>query len=341
MNNQTIWVPFSVLNGTAESAHTRLIWLLLQHHLAGNPSAPTTSRLRQLSGLDAKTIAAARARLLQAPLAPCHIRPHPACSAIPLALLMTAEISPRARLLYGQLQGLPSFQHPCGSFTYAALSRFTGSSDDALRGAVGELVATKWLTITQAKRKHPLCFTLRSPVSTTMRARISSLRRRVKSAKHKGETILREFLDVLVALDDYKENAAPDFLLNPYTGELMEFDRYYPTVGIAIEFNGAQHYEETDLATFEATVKQIGRDAMKAFICKTEGIELVVIQPEELKLKILDQKIPGRLPRRNLEGMGPLVATLEDLALEYRERSADERGRKNKSVKKGKAGLSS
>jgi hypothetical protein len=226
--------------------------------------SPTDIRLRKLSGLDFKTIATARARLVQAPLASCYARPHRSCAAIPWLLLTNADMSAGARLLYGQLQGVPNFEHQSGSFTYAALSHLTGSSDDALRRAVAELVATGWLTITRANRKSPICFTLRNPVSTQLRARISSIRRKLKSAQHRGEALLCEFLTLLVAVDDYKDNASPDRLLNPYTGELLELDRYYPSLGIAIEFNGAQHYERTDLATFEETVKQVGRDAMKS-----------------------------------------------------------------------------
>jgi hypothetical protein len=82
---------------------------------------------------------------------------------------------------------------------------------------------------------------------------------------------------------------------------LMELDRYYPTAGVAVEYNGNQHYEETDLATFEETVKQVGRDAMKAFICKARGIELAIIHPEDLKLKSIDHKIPERVPTAHLK----------------------------------------
>ncbi|MFZ5823370.1 MAG: hypothetical protein ACOY94_03375 [Bacillota bacterium] len=70
----------------------------------------------------------------------------------------------------------------------------------------------------------------------------------------------------------------------------MELDRYYPTAGVAVEYNGDQ--------------------------------------PEELSLKRIDHKIPGRLPRRNLEGMEPLVAALDETAAEHRERTAEERARK-------------
>ena len=328
MNAQTLWVPIKVLNSTTLSASTRLIWLLLGLPSSAAPSSLADIRLRKLSGLDRKTIAAARDTLAQAPLAPCYGRPHPSCAAIPVALLTTAEISAGARLLYGQLQGVPDFDNQVGSFTYGTLSRLTGTSVAPLKRAVAELVAAGWLTIAQANRKSPLSFTLRDPVSTRLRARISVIRRKVRRAQHRGETLLREFLNLLVALDDYEDNASPDLLLNPYTRELMELDRHVPAAGVAVEYNGDQHYEETDLATFEETVKQVGRDAMKAFICRARGIELVTIQPEDLKLKSIDSKIPGRLPRRDREGMEPLVAALEEMAAEHRERTAEERARK-------------
>jgi len=328
VNTQTLWVPLNVLNSTTHSASTRLIWLLLGLRSSGAPSSLTDIRLRKLSGLDRKTIAAARATLAQAPLATCYGRPHASCAAIPVALLTTAEISVGARLLYGQLQGVPDFDNQVGSFTYGTLSHLTGTSVDPLKRAVAELVAAGWLMIAQANRKSPLSFTLRDPVSTRLRARISVIRRKVRKAQHRGETLLREFLNVLVALDDYEDNASPDLLLNPYTRELMELDRYYPTAGVAVEYNGDQHYEETDLATFAETVKQVGRDAMKAFICRARGIELAVIQPEDLTLKSIDHKIPGRLPRRDMEGMEPLLAALEEMAAEHRERTAEERARK-------------
>lgn len=328
MEIQTLWVPFSVLNESSHSASALLLWLLLDRQRSGDPSALTNTRLGKLSGLDPETVAAARARLTQAPLASCYARPQRSCAAIPWLLLTSAGISAGARLLYGRLQGVSHFEHQGGSFTYAALSRLTGSSDGALRRAVAELVATGWLSITQANRKSPLIFTLRNPVSAQLRARISSIKRKVRSARPRGEALLREFLTLMIALDQYEDNAAPDFLLNPYTGELMELDRYYPTVGVAVEFNGDQHYEETDLATFGETVKQVGRDAMKAFICKARGLELAIIRPEDLGLESIDQKLPGRLPRRDLQGMEPLVAALEAMASEYRERTAEERASK-------------
>lgn len=311
---ETLWVPFDVLNASDHRPNTRLIWVLLGIQWPGNSPLATKEQLRKLSGLTPKTISLARAKLVQAPLAPCYLRPHPSCAAMPMALLTNAEISPGARLLYGQLQGLPH-----DSFTYVALSHLTGSSDDTLRRAVAELAVTGWLAITQTNRKSPIHFTLRNPVATLLSARISRMKSKVRGAQHRGKALLREFLNAILALDRYEDNASPDFLLDPYTEELMELDRYYPTAAVAFEYHGAQRYEVTELATFEETVKQVGYDAAKAFICKAWGIELVIIHPEELSWKGIQQKIPVNLPRRDLRGLEPLVTALEVLALEYRE----------------------
>lgn len=329
VKTQTMWVPFSVLNDRSHSMNTRLVWLLLGAKPVGSPSALDHRRLRAWSGLDPKTWAGACARLAQAPLGPCFSNPQPSCAAIPMPLLTDGEVSPGARLLYGQLQGFPGFEHPTGSFTYARLAQLTGRSDDALREATAQLAAHGWLTLSQVNRKAPLSFTLHDPVATRLRARISSVRRKVKGALNRGQTLLGEWLNAVVALDQYQENATPDFLRNPYTGELMEIDRYYPTKAVAIEFNGAQHYDVTDLATYEDTVKQIGRDAMKPSICKVQKVQLVVVHPEDLSLKALEQKIPSCLPRRDLKDLKPLVAALEELGSEYRRRTDDEQTRRS------------
>ena len=54
---------------------------------------------------------------------------------------------------------------------------------------------------------------------------------------------------------------------------------------------------------------------------------------EDLRVKAIDQKIPGHLPRGDPGGMEPLVATLEEMASEYWERTAEERTRKAPSMR--------
>ncbi|HWI50677.1 MAG TPA: hypothetical protein VNT01_00875 [Symbiobacteriaceae bacterium] len=66
---------------------------------------------------------------------------------------------------------------------------------------------------------------------------------------------------------------------------------------------------------------------MKAFLARMHRVELVIIQPEDLSLKTLPQKLPLRLPRREPEGMEPLLDARNDVATEYRERTGAERER--------------
>jgi len=324
---ETTWVPFSVLNTQYPGANTRLVWTLLTGKPVASSDHTNASLVRQ-TGLDRKTVRHACEFLSRSPLAPCYAKARSSCAAIPAALLTAPNLSAVAKLLYGQLQSLPDFAKERCTVTYGALSRLTGSCEDTLRQGAIELVTAGWLTCTRENRRSPLCFTLCNPVQARWRARISSIKRRVcGNKKHKGETLLREFLNALVALDDGQNDATPDFLVNPYTRELMEFDRYYPSACVAVEFNGDQHYEQTDLASLEETVKQVGRDAMKAFLARMHRGELVIIHPEDLSLKTLQQKLPLRLPRRELEGMEPLLDALNDLATEYRERTGAERER--------------
>ncbi|HWI63518.1 MAG TPA: hypothetical protein VNT75_16900, partial [Symbiobacteriaceae bacterium] len=311
--------PFSVLNARECSASTRVTWIA---------SFVTDPRLHGRTGLHRTTVAGTRARLADASLAVCYTEACPGCAAMPGELLTGGALTAGARLLYGQLQGVPGFSRGSGTFTFASLATLTGCSPEALRRAAAELVAARWLNVTQEHRKRPLQFTLQNPISTLVRARVSSIRRRVKATNPRGEALLREFLNAMLTTEDYEDNASPDMLLNPFTRELMELDRYYPTANVGVEFNGAQHYQETELASFDETVKQVGRDAMKAFICKARGIELVVIHPEDLSWKAIDKKLPRRLPRRSAEGLEPLVTELEALASDYRRRTAEEQERK-------------
>lgn len=328
MNPQTLWVPFSSLNAPTHSAGTRLVWLLLALLQREKVSPPTDRRLSELSGLTVKWVVQARASLDQAPLGRCYARPYPSCAAIPAALLTETNISAGARLLYGQLQSVRGFTDSTCTSTFAALAQLTGASDEALRRAAAELTEAGWLTALQPNRKQPIQFTLYNPAVLRTGARIRTVRRKTKRALYRGEALLREYLTAMIDLDRYEDDAAPDFLLNPFTDELMELDRFYPTAQVAFEFQGDQHSKATDLATFGQTVKQVGRDAMKAFICKSRGIELVLIHPEELCSTAIDQKIPESLPRRERCRWEPLVTALDRVAAEYRERTADERARK-------------
>lgn len=69
---------------------------------------------------------------------------------------------------------------------------------------------------------------------------------------------MKEFLSLVVDSDRYEDNATPGFLVNPFTRERLELDRFYPP-SVAFEFNGPQHYGATELFSEEQATMQRGR----------------------------------------------------------------------------------
>ena len=98
--------------------------------------------------------------------------------------------------------------------------------------------------------------------------------REILRAEFKGEAPMKEALSLLVDSRVFLDNASPSFLVNPDTGEKLEFDRYYPKDDVVFEFDGAQHYVATERYDEEAVRKQRLRDAAKRDICAESGIRL-------------------------------------------------------------------
>lgn len=134
---------------------------------------------------------------------------------------------------------------------------------------------------------------------------------------------MREYLTLLIDSDQFEDNAAPGFLVNPLTNERMQFDRFYPP-SVAFEFQGPQHYGATALYSEAEAAKQRGRDLMKQGICIERGIRLVLIQPQDLSLKVIQQKVGPLLPLRDLIEYQPLIAMLESIARGYRRKAKRE-----------------
>src|SRR5690606_12471297 len=110
---------------------------------------------------------------------------------------------------------------------------------------------------------------------------------------------MREYLSLLIDSDEYEDNAAPGFLVNPLTEERLQLDRYYPP-GVAFEFNGPQHYGPTEHYTAEEAVKQRVRDLIKAGICAGRGIQLKIVHAEDLSLSKMKKIVGHLLPLRDL-----------------------------------------
>lgn len=180
---------------------------------------------------------------------------------IPGDLLADHRVGVRGRILYGHLQLTPEFRHQAGQFSYAFLSSLSRNGLQAVKRAVSELVETGWLQITQKNQLAPVHFVLRNPIDDRSRAEVARAERRLEEAPFLGEALMREYLSLLVDADDFEDNAAPGFLVNPWTDERLQFDRFYPP-GVAFEFNGPQHYGPTDRFSGGYAAKQRGRDYM-------------------------------------------------------------------------------
>lgn len=80
-----------------------------------------------------------------------------------------------------------------------------------------------------------------------------------------GQSLLKEFLQLAVAypfLEDYR----PDWLHG------MELDFYFPDLKFGVEFQGDQHFMDTE--TFGSCCSQRERDGRKRMICKQNGVIL-------------------------------------------------------------------
>ena len=248
MKATVVKVPGPLLLDRQLAESAKLLWMLLQLD-ARSDHAPISPRLLQArSGLTRPTVLRGLARLESAGWLPaCPNDPQttaPGCADLPGDLLIDNRVGVQARLLYGALHLTPGFQNRTGQFTYANLSGLTGVSPTTVKQALRALLDTGWLQVSQKSKFSPIHFTLRHPVAQRREGEVVEAGRRLEEASFVGEALMREYLSLIVDSDEYEDNATPGFLVNPYTGEGMQFDRYYPP-RVAFEFNGPQHYGPT------------------------------------------------------------------------------------------------
>lgn len=296
MNTAPIRVPASLLLDPSLPAPAKLIAVAL----CQGPASPTT--LQERTGLSRPTIRKALA------LQPASAPPEGRMVSIPPHLLADRRLGARAKLLYGLLQLLPG-----GQTSYAGLAELAQVSLNTVKKAADELAQTGWLQVSQRNQLSPLSFSLTDPGESE----VILARQRIEEAPFRGEALMREYLSLLIDSDDFEDDAAPGFLVNPWTDERMQLDRFYPPK-VAFEFNGPQHYHATERFSKAEAARQRGRDYMKLGICLTKGITLVVIHPEDLSLNGMQAKIGQLLPLRGLDGHQPLIAFLETASRRYR-----------------------
>lgn len=315
MATQSVKVPVALLLDENLTATAKLLWMVLQLCSRTDKGTVSTGLLESRSGLARHTVLRGTAQLQTngwLPVAPAGRQP--GTIAVPDDLLLDDRVEVQAKLLYALLGLTP------GQFAWSELSRLTGASLTTLKKAVTSLRSTGWLRISQRGRYDPIKFTQLNPAAERREQEKARAEHRLNGAKFKGEAIMREYLSLIVDSDEYEDDATPGFLVNPFTGEELQFDRYYPP-SVAFEFNGAQHYIPTELAGLADVRKQQGRDLLKRVICKDRSVTLVVVHPEDLTLEGMRRKVDNRLPLRKLEGHEPLISFLKSVSRGYRRRS--------------------
>ncbi len=87
----------------------------------------------------------------------------------------------------------------------------------------------------------------------------------------------------------------PPWLKNPVTGQVLELDCFNAELGLAIEYNGKQHYEYTPHfhKSKDEFIKGQYRDEFKKFQCAAKNIILVsipyTVKPNQLEKHIKDE----------------------------------------------------
>lgn len=199
------------------------------------------------------------------------------------------------------------------------LARQSKTARSTLRIVCTRLISNGWLRLDrEGNRLRPVAIV---PDSVQEQLAVH-LEEGYAAAQFKGEFLMKAFLDYAVVSEWHVDNARPDFLTNPATGERLEYDRYY-LEGVAFEFNGSQHYEHTERFASARQVKETQvRDLIKKGRSSDAAVTLVVVRPHQLHPDVLRTLVPpALLPLRRLDLEGPYLTSLSRLVFGYAARS--------------------
>lgn len=327
MHPTVVKVPSRLLLDRHLAATAKLLWMVLQERPRVEPVRATRTLVSVCGGLTRPTVVRGLAQLESAGWLSGRTNggddecPH---ALIPAELLQERRVGVLGRLVYGVLQLTSGYRSCSGEFTYSGLTELAGASRNALKQAVRALAQHGWLQISQRNKFAPIYFSLDNPVAQLREQAVAALKAHLAEAPFLGEALMRAYLSLLVDSHEYDDDASPGYLVNPFTGEEMQFDRYYPP-RVAFEFNGPQHYGPTARFSSEMEArKQQGRDYIKIGIAVQRGIRLVIVHPEDLSLATMQRKVAGLLPLRSLDGDAHLITFLESVSRAYRRKARRE-----------------
>jgi hypothetical protein len=133
-----------------------------------------------------------------------------------------------------------------------------------------------------------------------------------------GEFLSKKFLDLFIPSAEYIDNGRPAFLRSADSKGPLEYDRFYYKHGVAVEYNGDQHYVTNEQYASEQELRERQlRDFNKARLSQKNGIILVEIVDEDLTLEGMRKKIPSALPTVRIQEDSRYVHTLVDMAMRH------------------------
>ena len=125
----------------------------------------------------------------------------------------------------------------------------------------------------------------------------------------KGEEECRRFLEYF--FQKPFPRIRPPFLRNPVTGQCLELDCFNQEIGLAVEYNGSQHYHYNPMMHQQSKhsfQNQQYRDYMKQQMCQDHGIHLIVV-PFTKSVQDIPAFLYSELTRR---GFLPLRTNISD-----------------------------
>lgn len=235
---------------------------------------------------------------------------------VPLELV-NADLSIEARFVYIFLLAKSDRQSSQWRGTQAALAEALHVDRTTLRKSITALEQAGWLRLEQAGRRETV-FTMRNPILEERRAELKRVQARLGPATFKGEALMCEWLDLIVASTEYDNNARLGSIRNPVTDACLEFDRYYPNQRVAFEFNGPQHYGPTDAYPDPDRAREtMARDYIKKALCHEHGIHLITLTAKDLSFKTITEKVHGLLPLREVWPDDPVLRYLTHVSRLY------------------------
>lgn len=236
---------------------------------------------------------------------------------VPPELVLDAKLSPQARFAAIVVRAVS--EHDRTNRTEAELTALCGfRSRRTLRRHLRALAAAGWIEIRPGADRRRRVYIFHDLAAERLLADLQALRRRIAESPYLGEALAIEWIRLFVTADDLTMRARPDFLINPMTGQRMEYDVWFPRERVAFEFNGTAHDRpmEDDLdgtrwqwqRTLELTKRSLSDDM---------GVRLVIIRTQDLSYGRMRELVGSVLPTRDVPPDHPAAVLLTRLSAEY------------------------